>query len=304
MKNKTPGSGESIFRKKGFFIALYSCLGAVMVLALVISFTNLMGPSGGNETARNEPADDTVKVAADQVESYLAQAESDEQAWLKPKPTEAPKPTTAPARPVTPAITPVPPRTIVPVIPAQPTAAPEAAHDPVPPQPETPAPAAPAPNTTSEEDSITGNRAVTFTPFSEDDKMIWPVQGDIAMAFSADKLIYDPTLDQYRTNDDIRIAAQEGTPVKAGAEGRVLSVGHDNVYGNYVEIDHGNGWVASYGQLMDGILVGEGDIVKSGQVIGGVGKPSYFGSLNGTHMNLRLTKDSIPVDPRSVIAEG
>jgi murein DD-endopeptidase MepM/ murein hydrolase activator NlpD len=131
--------------------------------------------------------------------------------------------------------------------------------------------------------------------------MVWPVNGDIAMAFSMDKLVYDPTLDQYRTNDDLRISAKEGTPVKSGFSGEVVSVGRDNVYGHYVTIDHGNGYVATYGQLMDGVLVDEGESVKAGQVIGGVGKPSYFGSLNGTHVNLRVTKDESPIDPRDVL---
>jgi murein DD-endopeptidase MepM/ murein hydrolase activator NlpD len=123
------------------------------------------------------------------------------------------------------------------------------------------------------------------------------------MAFSMDKLIYDPTLDQYRTNDDLRIAAKEGTPVKAGFDGQVLAVGRDNVYGYYVSVDHGNGYTATYGQLMDGVLVKEGENIKTGQVIGGVGKPSYFGSLNGSHVNLRITKDGLAFDPREVLTE-
>jgi murein DD-endopeptidase MepM/ murein hydrolase activator NlpD len=113
--------------------------------------------------------------------------------------------------------------------------------------------------------------------------------------------VYDPTLDQYRTNDDLRIAAKEGTPVKAGFGGQVLEVGRNNVYGHFVSIDHGNGYIATYGQLMDGILVAEGEMVREGQVIGGVGKPSIFGSLNGTHVNLRVTKDAVPIDPRYVL---
>jgi murein DD-endopeptidase MepM/ murein hydrolase activator NlpD len=116
-----------------------------------------------------------------------------------------------------------------------------------------------------------------------------------------DRLVYDPTLDQYRTNDDLRISAKEGTPVKAGADGRITAIGRNNVYGQYVTIYHGNGYMATYGQLMDGLLVKEGEYVKAGQVIGGVGKPSYFGSLNGTHVNLRITKDEQPIDPRNIL---
>jgi murein DD-endopeptidase MepM/ murein hydrolase activator NlpD len=313
-------------------------LGAVMVLALVISYTNLTsGPAEGNAQARIDGPDEAANVSADQVvpyqqqESYLQQAESNEEAWKrKPAPTASPAPTEATAPPLKPA-EPSPPA----VKPAAPTV-PPASTPPVPQSGETndtgsgtTAGEGAADTGTVGEAADTGAAAAeteaveikadapveakpvaaeadepketSFAPFTGEDKMAWPVQGEIAMVFSTDKLIYDPTLDQYRTNDDLRIAVQEGTPVKAGADGKVLSVGNDHVYGNYVQIDHGNGWVASYGQLMDGVLVREGDTVSTGQVIGGVGQPSYYGSLNGTHMNLRLTKDNEPVDPRSVL---
>ena len=114
-------------------------------------------------------------------------------------------------------------------------------------------------------------------------------------------LIYDPTLDQFRTNDNLRISAPEGEPVRAGADGRVVSVGRDIRRGNYVKIDHGDGWVVTYAQLMENALVDVGDVVRTGQVIGGVGQPSIFGSLNGTHVHLRVTRDDEPVNPYDLL---
>lgn len=309
MKNKVSESGDSIFKKKGFFIALYSCLGAVMVLALVISFTNLTtGPGSQEQAQQQESQSNSVNVNTNTYESYLAkaqaeaqaQAEADEQAWRKPtpKPTVTPKATAAPratARPTVP-VTTAPPATATPEATAAPTAT------------EAPATTGSAPVDPADTQEVSAeaeaSQETAFTPFSEDDKMIWPVYGDIAMVFSMDKLVYDPTLDQYRTNDDLRIAAQEGTPVKAGADGKVVEVDNSDIYGNFVAVDHGNGLVATYGQLMDGVLVAEGDIVKAGQVIGGVGKPSCYGSLNGTHVNLRITKENEPVDPKTLLADG
>lgn len=46
----------------------------------------------------------------------------------------------------------------------------------------------------------------------------WPLEGDIVMDFSSDALVYDATLEQYRTNDCICISASQGTPVKAAAD--------------------------------------------------------------------------------------
>ena len=133
--------------------------------------------------------------------------------------------------------------------------------------------------------------------------MIWPVLGEIVMDFDAYAVVYDPTLDRFAINEDIRISAQEGTPVRAGADGRVLSVGNNVHYGNYVTVDHGNGWVARYGQLMDAVMVKEGEVVRTGQVIGGVGQPSYFGTMLGTHFNFRLTRDGGVINPHMVLAE-
>ena len=123
------------------------------------------------------------------------------------------------------------------------------------------------------------------------------------MPFSATVPIYDPTLDQFRVNDNLRIAAEVGDAVRAGADGRVIGIGRNIRQGNYITIDHGNGWVATYAQLMDTPLVAEGEIVRSGQIIGGVGQPSIFGSAHGAHVHLRIERDDVAVNPYYVLME-
>jgi len=44
-------------------------------------------------------------------------------------------------------------------------------------------------------------------------------------------------------------------------------------------------------------LVAEGDVVRSGQVIGGVGRQTIFTSLDGTHVHLSVTRDDEMVNP-------
>jgi len=275
MKN-TSGPEGSIFRKKGFFIALYSCLGAVAAIALVITFAT--------RTQTTIEPEETHYVVADQVESYLAQA--DPEAWFRPRQT--PEPTPQPATPPPRTTDTPPPRSqpAQPQVPDPPTVTPDPPPTPPAREPEPP-PAAP--------------RVETFEPFTEDDRLVWPVYGEIIMPFSMNALVYDPTLDQFRTNDNLRITAPEGEPVRAGADGRVVAVGRNVIRGNYVIIDHGDGWKSTYGQLMENILVSEGDIVRASQVIGGVGQPSMFGSLNGTHVHLRITRDNEPMNPYELL---
>lgn len=131
--------------------------------------------------------------------------------------------------------------------------------------------------------------------------MIWPVVGEITMDFSPNVMAFDPTFAGFRTNDDIRIAAQEGTPVRASADGRVATIGHSVNYGHYVMIDHGNGWMTRYGQLMEAAMVSVGEVVRGGQVIGGVGQPAVFGTMLGTHFNFRVTHDGLAVNPHDVL---
>ena len=276
MKNTTSGPEDSIFRKKGFFIALYSCLGAVAVLALVITIANFGQPS----FQAGDYDQDAAPVGAYDVEPYRAQV--DEEAWFRPRPTppptppgvpvETPRPTQPPARPTEPPV-----------------------HEIVTPEPEA-AVSTPEPEAEREPEPTAAPQAA-FTPFTDESELLWPVEGEILMHFSMDALVFDPTLVQFRTNDDLRIAAEEGTHVQASAEGRGLAIGSNVVRGNYVKIDHGNGFIATYGQLAGDKLVSVGDIVRAGQIIGTVGEPSIFGSLHGNHVNLHITRNDEPYNP-------
>jgi murein DD-endopeptidase MepM/ murein hydrolase activator NlpD len=330
MKNTSSGPEESFFKKKGFFIALYSTLGAVMVLALVITFTNLMTGPSDNEQAELTP-EESVNVGADDVVPYeQAQAQMEQQdnetAWWRstPKPTVAPPTVITPPPFGTPAPVPAVPAPTAPAAPGQTVpAAPPVQDAPTPTEPEAPAPTAPEANTETvpEEPVVTVEAppvdtpvaeapqeasppgALAFTPFAENDKLTWPVEGELAMAFNMTMpSTYNPTLDKWSTNDDIRISAKEGTPVKSAANGQVVDIGYNMEDGTFITIDHGNGYKATYGQLMEGVLVDKGEVVSAGQVIGGVGQPSPFGSLNGTHVNLKIAKDDVAIDPTALLA--
>ena len=311
MKNKSTGTGE---RKKGFYTALVAGTGAVLVLALVISFSNLtITPPDQIDQIGDEPTADYLaaydeeaqEVGAQYTTPYLAHA--GEQALFRPRatpnpaatppappmrqaPNEGPAPQPAPGagadRPVETENAPPPPAE-TPAVPAE-TEAAEPAAETVPAS--EPAPTAP-------------QASVTFEPFAEGGELMWPVYGDIAMIFSHDRLIFNTTLNQWRTNDDLRITAQEGTPVRASAAGKVVEVSQDRVYGNFVRIDNGDGWQTIFGQLMDNVLVAEGDIVQAGQVIGGVGRPSVFSVLDGHHVSLRVLRDDTLVDPKLLLAD-
>ena len=134
--------------------------------------------------------------------------------------------------------------------------------------------------------------------FHEEDGLVWPIVGDVLINYSMDKTIYFPTLQQYKYNPAIVIAASQGESISAAANGRVTSVEYDPVIGNMVVMDLGNGYELTYGQL-ENITVSEGSYVSVGDGIGTVASPTKYYSLEGTNVYFKLTKDGEPVNPMS-----
>ena len=130
--------------------------------------------------------------------------------------------------------------------------------------------------------------------------LTWPVDGDILMGYSPNSLVYDPTLDQYRTNDSVCIAAGEGSNVAAAADGTVAEVVEDETKGNYVVIEHENGWKTTYSQLAD-IQVAAGDAVEKGETLGVVASPSIYSSAMGAHVEFTVTLEDMTVDPEVAV---
>ena len=150
------------------------------------------------------------------------------------------------------------------------------------------------PEADTEEAEMAGN--VLNAGYSSENAMSWPVRGEVIMDYSMDKTIYYPTLQEYKCNPSILIQSEEGTDVAAAFSGTVADVYHDAQLGTVVEMSLGNGYEAYYGQL-ENVDVAVGDTVRQGQIIGTVSTPTRFYSIEGSHLNFRVTRDGEPVDP-------
>jgi hypothetical protein len=316
-------------RGKGFYVAMYSSLGGLLVLAVAIGYYNFIGFGG--------PAGETYVAEITREDLWTTEAESFPVGnhWDEPlaarqggqrQPVQTP--------PTPPRQTPPPQHS-----PGEETRGSPPGRSPAPsPSPRTddptPTPAAPgqgpAPEgadddwnwdwSFEEQDEIYLGEEEglgldddlfqvfdpefapqTFAHFTEDDNMHWPVLGDVVMDFAMDRLVYDITLDQWRTNDNVAIAASRGDAVRAAASGVVSNILESRQFGPTVVIDHGNGWVTTYSQLDPDTAVSVGDVVTRGQIIGSVGSPSIFGSLLGYHVNFAVTSDSAPIDPNTLL---
>jgi murein DD-endopeptidase MepM/ murein hydrolase activator NlpD len=94
-------------------------------------------------------------------------------------------------------------------------------------------------------------------------------------------------------HEGIDLAAPEGTEVYAVADGVVIDVGEDPVYGTYVIISHGERWTSLYGHLQKVETVLRTN-VRSGSLIGRVGST---GQSTGPHLHFELRQDGRALDP-------
>ena len=72
--------------------------------------------------------------------------------------------------------------------------------------------------------------------------VVLPIQGEVLTAFSVDQLLYNETLDDWRTHDGVDIAAAEGDAVLAACAGTVSSITDDPLMGTTVVIQHSGGY--------------------------------------------------------------
>ncbi len=110
----------------------------------------------------------------------------------------------------------------------------------------------------------------------------------------------DPFLGRPAMHTGLDFRAATGDPVRATANGEVVSSGWAGGYGRMVEIDHGNGLSTRYGHLSE-INVKIGDIIKIGQVIGAVGST---GRSTGPHLHYETRIDGDAVDPQKFLRAG
>lgn len=139
------------------------------------------------------------------------------------------------------------------------------------------------------------NMTAAFDP--DEDLMVWPVSGVVLMDYSADALIYDETLDLYRTNESISIGAAEAEEVLAAADGIVTDIGKSDALGNYVVLDNGSGYETTYGQLSEDLAVAVGEYVDQGEVLGCINAPSWYSSALGTHLSFTVRVNGETVNP-------
>ena len=102
-----------------------------------------------------------------------------------------------------------------------------------------------------------------------------------------------PIFHDVRMHTGVDFGAPAGTPIRAAADGVVVSAGPLGGYGNATVLDHGNSLATLYGHQSQ-IFVTAGQRVTRGQVIGAVG---CTGFCTGPHLHFEVRVNGNPVDP-------
>ncbi len=125
--------------------------------------------------------------------------------------------------------------------------------------------------------------------------LVWPIKGKIISKFGKE---YQVQLKTWIFRDGIKIAAKEGTPVSAVADGNVIFAGQFRSYGNVVILDHGEGFFTIYGFLSK-ILAQQGQKISEGQTIGLVGQDTQGPGMgsNQSALYFEIRKGTNAQDP-------
>lgn len=117
-----------------------------------------------------------------------------------------------------------------------------------------------------------------------------PVTGPITSRFGKRS---DPVNKKKSFHEGIDFRGKRGEKIFATADGVVKKAFKNGSYGNYVEIDHGNGYLTAFAHMQN-YTVSKGEKVKRGQLIGQVGNT---GRSTGPHLHYEVLLDKKPVNP-------
>ncbi len=102
-----------------------------------------------------------------------------------------------------------------------------------------------------------------------------PIHGDIRFHYGTD------------------FAAWTGEAIYAFADGEVSFAGYCESYGNYITVEHSDGWKSLYAHCSI-LYVEEGDKVSAGEKIALVGDT---GLVTGPHLHFELSKNGVYINP-------
>lgn len=121
-------------------------------------------------------------------------------------------------------------------------------------------------------------------------RLQWPTAGKLISGFGNRR---HPIFGGTRFHSGVDLAAPSGTPIIAADGGEVLQASYSGGYGYSILIYHGGGFATFYAH-MSSFAVGQGQMVKRGQVIGYVGTTGW---TTGPHLHFEVRINGAAQNP-------
>jgi len=125
-------------------------------------------------------------------------------------------------------------------------------------------------------------------------QLLWPSSGTVTSRFG---WRIHPIFGTREFHTGLDIATRWGSPVLAARTGIVRFAGWMAGYGRLIVVDHGSGLQTMYSHL-SAVLVGCGDQVTKGQMIGRIGSTGWS---TGPHLFFEVRQNGVPEDPTSYL---
>lgn len=142
------------------------------------------------------------------------------------------------------------------------------------------------------DNEIISNNLETIEVVNENvNSFVKPVKGDIINPLSINELVYSKTLQEWKVHKGVDYKAQLGDEVYAIRKGKIKEINFNYVYGDYIVIQHDEGYESLYANITVLDVLKIGDDLKQGQVIGYVAESFGFEAGEETHLHFELKKD-------------
>ena len=99
----------------------------------------------------------------------------------------------------------------------------------------------------------------------------------------------------------VDLGCQRGEPIRAMADGTVISAGQDKLRGAWLRIDHGDSVEVLYAGMAATADYITGDAVKAGGIIGYGGNSMAEETKIGPHLHVQAVQDGQTIDPLALL---
>ncbi len=147
-------------------------------------------------------------------------------------------------------------------------------------------------------DSINEEFSASDVAYTLDFEPLLPIEN--ATFTSGFGIRESPITGEEEFHSGLDLAAPDGSEVVAVANGIVTMSGQDRIGGNYVIIDHGDGFESGYYHL-DSRLAELGEEISAGETLGIIGDT---GLSTGVHLHLTFLLNGSKVNPTHAYPEG